>query len=224
ECIVCFENLDLETFPQQKLTESCTHKPRVCGDCLTRSINAQIEQVSWDEVGCPECRQVFSHEVVKQWASPEAFTRYDQNALMSAFRTMPDFRNCLGPGCNSGQIHEGGDDEPIMTCTQCSFRTCFSHQVAWHAGQTCSEYDKVVEQKNKKEEEELSIALIAGTTKKCPNPECGHGIEKKGGCDQMKCIVCKHEFCYECLAPYIFIRREGNNAHRLSCKHHNNNI
>jgi hypothetical protein len=98
---------------------------------------------------------------------------------------MPNFTNCLGPSCGSGQIHETGDDQPIMTCDKCHFKTCFTHKMPWHSGQTCADYD--AEQKERTEQEGACEKLIAETTKKCPNPECGHGIEKIGGCDHMTC-------------------------------------
>jgi hypothetical protein len=98
---------------------------------------------------------------------------------------MPNFAMCLGPGCDSGQIHETGDAQPIMTCTICHFKTCFTHKMPWHQGQTCAEYDFL--RKERMEQEAASENLIAKTTKKCPNPKCGHGIEKKGGCDHMTC-------------------------------------
>jgi hypothetical protein len=112
-------------------------------------------------------------------------TRYDQKSLLAAFRDMPNFTMCLGPGCDSGQIHETGDDQPIMTCTTCHFKTCFTHKMPWHSGQTCADYD--AERKERMEQEAASEQLISDTTKKCPNPQCGHGIEKSGGCDHMTC-------------------------------------
>jgi hypothetical protein len=80
----------------------------------------------------------------------------------------PTFMICIGPGCNSGQIHkggdtqpirpwasvqfgtnsrgrrrsahydmrsmelrtnEGGDTQPIMTCTACTFKMCWTHHL-----------------------------------------------------------------------------------------------
>jgi len=43
------------------------------------------------------------------------------------------------------------------------------------------------------EQEAASENLIAKTTKKCPNPKCGHGIEKKGGCDHMTCKLVEND-------------------------------
>jgi len=104
---------------------------------------------------------------------------------MAAFRNLPNFTMCLGPGCESGQIHEGGDDQPIMTCSICRFKTCFIHKMSWHSEQTCNQYDE--ERKDRIEQETASANLIAETTKICPNPACGHGITKIGGCDHMTC-------------------------------------
>jgi hypothetical protein len=114
-----------------------------------------------------------------------SFDRYDQKSLLAAFRDMPNFIMCLGPRCDSGQIHETGDDQPIMTCTTCHFKTCFTHKMPWHSGQTCAEYDAY--RQERMDQEAASEKLIASTTKKCPNPRCGHGIEKSGGCDHMTC-------------------------------------
>mmetsp|Transcript_18613 Transcript_18613/g.43143 ORF Transcript_18613/g.43143 Transcript_18613/m.43143 type:complete len:113 (-) Transcript_18613:374-712(-) len=54
----------------------------------------------------------------------------------------------------------------------------------------------------------------------CPN--CGHGIEKNGGCDHVTCI-CKHAFCWICLAPYRGsqgINTLGAKAHQTSCTYY----
>jgi hypothetical protein len=206
ECSVCMESLDAENFPQQKITVLCNHEPTVCQACLTQSLDSQIPDVAWDQVRCPECSETLPYDVVKDWASPETFERcrvpdftaelpkyfltdmvdrYDQKSLLAAFRDMPNFAMCLGPGCDSGQIHETGDDQPIMTCTTCHFKTCFTHKMPWHSGQTCADYD--AEQKKRMEQEAASEKWITETTKKCPNPECGHAIEKNGGCDHMTC-------------------------------------
>jgi hypothetical protein len=119
--------------------------------------------------------------------------RYDQKSLLAAFRDIPNFTMCLGPGCDSGQIHETGDDQPIMTCTKCHFKTCFSHKMPWHSGQTCAEYD--AERKERMEQEAASEKLIAETAKQCPNPQCGHGITKDGGCDHMTCELTGSSWC-----------------------------
>jgi hypothetical protein len=43
---------------------------------------------------------------------------------------------------------------------------------------------------------------------------CKFPIEKKSGCDHMKC-TCTHEFCYECRAPHKLIVAEGNHRYEV---------
>ncbi|KAJ4255589.1 hypothetical protein NW762_009586 [Fusarium torreyae] len=47
-------------------------------------------------------------------------------------------------GCGSGQIHESGPAQPIVTCLHCNHRSCFHHNVAWHETLSCEEYDQLL--------------------------------------------------------------------------------
>ncbi|TVY54887.1 hypothetical protein LCER1_G004091 [Lachnellula cervina] len=157
ECAVCMESLESENLYQQKITPSCDHETRICASCVTQSINFQIQEISWDMINCPLCPELMPFECVKEIASEEAFQRYDRNSVIAAFRHMPNFTYCLNAGCDSGQIHGGGDDQPIMTCTTCQFKTCFTHKTAWHSDLTCTEYDEMlVKDKERTEQEEAS--------------------------------------------------------------------
>lgn len=51
------------------------------------------------------------------------------------------FVYCTSPTCKSGQYHESGSDQPIVTCVACGTRTCFNHREAWHESLTCADYD-----------------------------------------------------------------------------------
>ncbi|KUJ23217.1 uncharacterized protein LY89DRAFT_605984, partial [Mollisia scopiformis] len=203
ECSVCFEELPEASFPEQKLTSTCNHEPTTCRTCLATAVTTQIADAAWDQISCPEC--------------PETLP-YDVKSLLAAFRTIPGFTMCLGPGCGSGQIHGGGDEEPIMTCKTCEFKTCFAHKMPWHTGQTCAQYDAA--RRERMEQESASDALIAQIAKACPNPECGHAIEKNHGCDHMTCIQCNYQFCWICFAPWLNIMRHGNHRHDPACKYH----
>jgi hypothetical protein len=108
-----------------------------------------------------------------------------ETRVIAAFGNLPNFTMCLGPGCKSGHVHQGGDDQPIMTCNICRFKTCFTHKMLWHSEQTCDQYNE--ERIERIEQEAASAILIAETAKICPNPVCGHGITKIDGCDHMIC-------------------------------------
>lgn len=47
-------------------------------------------------------------------------------------------------GCGSGQIHESGNEQPIVACLHCNHRSCFHHNVAWHENLSCGEYDQLL--------------------------------------------------------------------------------
>ncbi|KAK3939289.1 hypothetical protein QBC46DRAFT_263708 [Diplogelasinospora grovesii] len=74
----------------------------------------------------------------------------------------------------------------------------------------------------RKQEEEQSQLLVARTTKPCPG--CGWAIEKNDGCSHMTCPLCKHEFCYLCLADHRRILAHDNSYHRPNCGLHPNNL
>jgi hypothetical protein len=62
-------------------------------------------------------------------------------ALVSALGAENDYQWCMSPACKSGQIHDDAEAGPIMTCNHCGFRSCVLHQVPFHEGETCSQYD-----------------------------------------------------------------------------------
>lgn len=99
---------------------------------------------------------------------------------------MPNFRPCLAPGCDFGQVHELGAAEPIMNCNSCGRRTCFIHEGEWHADCTCKEMDVKLAD-TKRIGNEASARLLAKKTKLCPNGVCGRRIWKSGGCQRMTC-------------------------------------
>ena len=118
----------------------------------------------------------------------DAIFRYDRLATRAAMSAIPNFRWCLNPKCESGQIHESGLDEPIFTCASCKFRSCTKHNQPWHEGETCDQFDYRKSGKKHRDEEAASEKLIAETTKKCP--KCDSNIEKNEGCDHMTCKFC----------------------------------
>jgi hypothetical protein len=109
--------------------------------------------------------------------------------LASALSSDPSFRSCLRPGCKFGQLHESGSAEPLMYCGDCGFKMCYTHSIAWHDSQTCSEYDYDLNAPGRRRQEEAdSAAMIAGTSKECPGKGCTTRIEKNEGCDHMTCM------------------------------------
>ena len=67
-------------------------------------------------------------------------------AFRGAVDQTPEFVWCPNPdGCESGQMHEARDAEPIVRCVRCHYKFCFRHQREWHEQLTCEEYDAFLE-------------------------------------------------------------------------------
>jgi hypothetical protein len=102
-----------------------------------------------------------------------------------------DCRGQCAAGCGSGQIHDGGVQQPIVKCAVCASKTCFSCKVPWHADMTCDEWTLSRPPTSTSDEASTEILLrrarelrasketIERTTKPCP--KCKWNIEKNGG-------------------------------------------
>ncbi|KAF2104945.1 hypothetical protein NA57DRAFT_51735 [Rhizodiscina lignyota] len=219
-CSICNEDLPTEDFTLP--TSKCLHDPEYCRDCLRQSISSDLESKGWDKIRCPDtrCKRVLEDADILRLAPGQIYETYSKLSILAALSTMDDFRSCLRPGCNSGQIHSTGEDGPIFTCHECGFKVCTIHNIEWHDGETCKEYDYRTDSKLKKKEEKATAKTLNDTTKPCPS--CNAPIEKNEGCDHMTCRKrgCGFEFCWLCLAPYDPIRRIGNSKHKRSCKYY----
>merc|ERR1711900_107059 len=75
-----------------------------------------------------------------------------------------------------------------------------------HSDMECAEWKELLlasKTARQAEEERLSAAKLAETTKPCPN--CHGAIEKNSGCNHMTCDLqggCGHQFCWTCLGAY----------------------
>jgi len=113
--------------------------------------------------------------------------RYSEFMKLNSIRVQPNFRWCSNPDCKFGQVHYGGDSQPQMTCKECSFLTCFTHQRPWHKGQTCKEFDENLDPQQKKQEA-ASKDYVGRTSALCPS--CSAPVTKISGCSNVKCEYC----------------------------------
>lgn len=111
---------------------------------------------------------------------------YTWKGFKASIERMDGYMQCLAPTCKSGQIHSGGGDEPIMTCVECGFQSCYNHKLPWHSSKTCAEYDYA--SVGRLMEEQATREVLEKTAKICPNPNCGYHITKISGCDHMICM------------------------------------
>lgn len=75
QCNVCYETLDANNTPQQRITSTCQHEPDVCSQCLTTSINTQFSDNVWDQIQCPTCRERLGYHDMQIFAEKQTFER-----------------------------------------------------------------------------------------------------------------------------------------------------
>lgn len=109
-------------------------------------------------------------------------TRFDSMSLMEHLGRERSFHLCLAPECSYGQYHDRTNGN-ILQCDDCGFRQCTVHNVGFHNGETCEQYDTRTQAQ--------STALAGDQTyvksRFIPCPKCKVSIVKAGGCDHMTC-------------------------------------
>ncbi|CAG8452832.1 21039_t:CDS:2 [Cetraspora pellucida] len=172
ECNICFET---ENRDFRKITSKCTHQAIVCKECVNKHVQKQLDEKQELLIPCPTkgCKKIMERYDIKSIATEELFERYDSLAFRIAIQKIPEFRWCKAP-CGAGQIHIGKDNAPIVICENCGKESCYIHQVIWHMGKTCREYDE-----DMKQSEFATEDYLLRNTKRCPN--CFRLIEKGEG-------------------------------------------
>ncbi len=193
-CSICDEHKQHDDYlPSSEFPTTCTkHGPDICRNCMSNSLTEAIKNKPLDRVGCPECAAAWDRDLLKRLASKEDFDRYEKKEVLKELQAMAGFQRCLLPGCEAGQFHEKESNEPIFTCHECRFKSCYVHQVPWHEGMTCEEYDKPRDMDEKTRiriaAEEAEFEQEWGRhSKSCPNPVCKALIYKDEGCNHMLC-------------------------------------
>ena len=199
-CDICALTMGSAHYPSDAfLPDPCsTHCSTICKLCISQSLAADIETKSIEHIGCPSCDHPWDRSVIEIHVPPKTLAEYDSRNILRVLEALPDFRRCQSPICGNGQLHVGGDAEPMITCSECSFRSCYRHKVAWHIRISCEEFDAMTQDEVEEMErkrvklEEAQYQEVYGKEAK-PCPKCKASILKDGGCSSMRCTcICLH--------------------------------
>jgi hypothetical protein len=216
-------------FPEM-LAAACSHDIDHCSDCLANHIRAKLEELGRnvaDNLPCPteNCSRKLSYDEIKLYADKEVFERYDGYLLLKSMSKNPNFRWCIRVSCDNGELYEDGDE--YIRCGACDFEMCYRHQLPWHNGFTCDEYD------SQRDFGDPAFShtqdWLSQNTKPCPGPYCHINITKGEGCFHMTCSSCNYEFCWECGADWNLIRdpesgRYNTAEHKEGCFFQTSNL
>ena len=181
ECVICVESQPVyRNFPT---FTTCSHDADTCLSCIAKQTVILLQASrgkGWSACRCPQCDVSIPTEEL-QSALPRALVKEMKEMVSKAAQTTDDsWRWCLRPGCGHGSIHDGRDE--MIQCRKCTYKMCFKHQVPWHQGYSCQDYETSHPQAaiTKTNEE-----MIQKMSKPCPG--CGIAVEKTGGCNHMSC-------------------------------------
>nr|OQO03080.1 hypothetical protein B0A51_18846 [Rachicladosporium sp. CCFEE 5018] len=139
-CMACAEDLPKFDFSDRPITTRCTHENLTCRSCAEQWLHTQLDTTSWDRLGCMQCTELLTYDDVLRHGNAALMERYDRLATRALLSADKDFRWCRGPGCDSGQVHEGGEATPIFHCRACNFKFCVIHEEV-HEGMSCQQFE-----------------------------------------------------------------------------------
>lgn len=189
-CSVCDTDL-LRTVntPWRRLSPECGHRSTICLSCLQQHIENQLAMNSWNKISCPICPSTLSPADIQAWSTSAFFDRYGRISVQQAVLDGLPLRWCAIPECQNGFLCDP-EIESYVTCDACGRMSCLECNVEYHAGISCKDFQDRRERRVKRkriEQEERSISEIQRICVECPGKGCSAPIQKRSGCDQMKC-------------------------------------
>ncbi|XP_055656072.1 sharpin isoform X1 [Falco peregrinus] len=199
ECRICYQQVPPG---EGVLLRECLHN--FCRECLRQVINYSEEP----EVACPfrddsyACSSHLQEREIRALVSPDEYRRFLERGLMLAERRSPNSFHCKTTDCRGWCIYEDSVNE--FRCPVCQALNCLLCK-AIHEGKNCRQYqddlrlqaqnDSAARQTN----DMLQTLVQIGEAMHCPT--CFIIVQKKDGCDWIRCTVCQTEICWVTKGP-----------------------
>ncbi|XP_010429682.1 PREDICTED: LOW QUALITY PROTEIN: potential E3 ubiquitin-protein ligase ariadne-2-like [Camelina sativa] len=198
-CPVCYSYVS----PNDKFeVRGCFH--RICVTCMRNPFSSeQILRGNTAICPYPDCENDLVPEDCRGFADANAITIMIQRKKEKSI-PVKDRVYCPNPSCSFlmsdlDLIKHVRNNNPRQSearkCMECGLSFCKKCHVPWHNNKTCDEFKK--SESYLKSDAALFMSFVKTQgLKKCP--QCQFTIEHGGGCKQMTCSHCSHEFCYTC--------------------------
>ncbi|KAF5732087.1 E3 ubiquitin-protein ligase [Tripterygium wilfordii] len=189
-CTIC---LDVKLHGEMFVSHSCTHT--FCTDCISQYVATKIQE-NISMVKCPDlnCKGILEPQNCREIVPAEVFDRWENTLCESLVLGSQKFY-CPFGDCSALLVDDGGVTVTSSECPNCRRLFCAQCKVAWHAGMTCSEFEKFKGGESKKEDKMVMKLVKKKKWKRCPN--CSFYVDKISGCIHISCR-CGFEFCYRC--------------------------
>ena len=186
-CTICWE--EAEDFV----------KVEECGDVACKDCFAQYCTVSRDSkfpLRCfqENCESTLQLHQIRSALGEDGFQRLASEPVEHYFKQRPDeYVKCPGPDCSS---YSPTNKSEAHSCASCFTIFCQACKAEYHYGETCKEYmERTLGHMAK-----LQEWIVKEGAKRCPR--CEGIVQKELGCDNVKCPLCKIDFCWACLKMF----------------------
>ena len=232
------------------INKNCHHEPAYCLSCIAKTIESEINSKGNCNFTCKAigCKNEFECENYYPLLSKHKLNIVDKIITHRTLEKMASFRWCKNKhGCGNGQLVSNWQNlRGYYKCHSCNIKLCFQHEIEWHNGFTCDEYQKELNNNPQFGSEQI----LSSFTKQCPNKDCKSLIAKLAGCDVMACCMygthgcqrnqrqlrdgcdhggrqyCGQLFCWKCLGKIEIDQINGGSYIRhckQSCQYRNLN-
>ncbi|XP_057432743.1 E3 ubiquitin-protein ligase RSL1-like [Lotus japonicus] len=160
----------------------CSHA--YCSDCVAMYVRSKLEEnVVNIQCPVPGCSGQLEAEDCRVILPVEVFDRWGKAASEAVFAESEKFY-CPFANCSALLINDGTVVIMESECPVCRRRFCAQCKVPWHVGVTCDEYQRLSKDERRREEMLIRLAMDH-KWRRCPN--CKIYVERRSGCDTIKC-------------------------------------
>lgn len=178
----------------------CSHNNHsYCKECATHFITVNLKHFKNPIVCYYDCE--LTNEQIQNFINKQSSEEQTElNGLFKKWKNMIVLRkndnNRMCPNEDCQHVQLGDPAIPDIQYEKCNKKYCFEHGLI-HENVTCNKYKLTNLSLSKQLNEFCSNITKYIVCKKCP--KCASYIQKTDGCNHMKCIKCKTDFCWECL-------------------------
>ncbi|KAM9307749.1 ranBP-type and C3HC4-type zinc finger-containing protein 1-like [Gastrophryne carolinensis] len=199
DCPICYTTIPAG---DGVLLRECLHS--FCRECLRQLVNCCEEP----EVSCPyrdemyACDSKLQEREIRALVSLEEYSRFLERGLVVAESRSRNSYHCRTADCKGWCIYEDAVNNFI--CPICQAHNCLTCK-AIHVGMNCKEYqdDLRIRAQNdaaaRQTNDMLRTLVQTGEAMHCPL--CEIIVQKKDGCDWIRCTMCQTEICWVTKGP-----------------------
>lgn len=181
-----------------------------CRDCLTRFVDARLQEGSAGDIPCPSCKAAISEaDLCKLLPKGLIFKLHAISIQQREMKSESGIKRvCPTPNCSMTKVLED-DSCGRQTCLMCKVESCWiCGAQPFHEDATCSQHAQKERALGQRNEDESFLEWMEATgTKQCPKCQMATSKEnleaqanEDAECHKMMCRSCGTKFCFKCLA------------------------